>query len=303
MKRVLTMILLIMVLLLTSCSNKNNKTEVSKKEYQIYYIDSKSSGIVSEGYSPDGQTKDELVKELLGVLQEDPKNMIYKKAIPDNITIKDYNILDNQLIINFDSNYSQLVGIPEVLCRATVVKTVSQISGIDFVLFNVNGQALIDSNGVQAGLMTSESFIENTAAETNYKVTLYFANEAGDLLKTTTRNIFYTDTAPIEELVVNQLISGSTEMGLYSTIPDGTTLLNISTKERICYVDFNEKFLESIPEIKDEVVIYSVVNSLVELPGINKVQFRINGQIVDAYNNTPFDVLFERNLSINEDNQ
>lgn len=303
MKRVLSMILLIMVLLLTSCSHMNKKTEVSKNEYQIYYIDSKSSGIVSEGYSLDGQTKDEQVKELLEVLQNDPNNMIYKKAIPDNITIKDYEIVDNQLIINFDSNYSQLIGISEVLCRATVVKTMCQIPGIDFVLFNVNGQALIDSNGVQTGLMTSEFFIENTASETNYKVTLYFANETGDLLKTTTRNIFYTDTAPIEELVINQLINGSTEMGLYSTIPDGTTLLNISTKERICYVDFNEKFLDKIAEIKDEVAIYSVVNSLIELPGINKVQFRINGQIVDTYNNTRFDVLFERNLSINEDNQ
>ena len=297
------MILLSMVLLLISCSNKTDQTEVSKKEYQIYYIDSKSSGIVSEDYAPNGQTKEYLVQELLEVLQSDPKNMVYKKAIPDNISIKDYSIIDNQLIINFDSNYSQLEGIPEVLCRATVVKTMCQITGIDFVLFNVNGQALIDSNGVQTGLMTSESFIENTAAETNYKVTLYFANETGDLLKTTTRNIYYTDTAPIEELVINQLINGSTEMGLYSTIPDGTTLLNISTKERICYVDFNEKFLDSIPGIKDEVAIYSVVNSLVELPGINKVQFRINGQIVEYYNNTPFDVLFERNLSINEDNQ
>ena len=64
---------------------------------------------------------------------------------------------------------------------------------------------------------------------------------------------------------------------------------------------FNEKFLDSIPDQMG--TIYSVVNSLVELPGINKVQFRINGQIVEYYNNTPFDVLFERNLSINEDNQ
>lgn len=303
MKRILIMILLIMILLLTSCSGKNKGVEESKKEYQIYYIDSKSSGIVSEGYTPDGETKEQLVAELISALQNDPDNMVYKKAIPEDVTIKDYSILDNQLIINFDTNYSQPTGISEVLCRATVVKTLCQISGIDFVIFNVNGQPLIDSNGVQTGLMTSEFFIENTGAELNYKVTLYFANETGDLLKTTTRNIFYTGAAPIEELVIDQLINGPTEIGLYATIPDGTTLLNVSTKESICYVDFNEKFLEKLPDIKDEVALYSVVNSLVELPGINKVQFRINGQSVETYQNTAFDVLFERNLSINEDNQ
>ncbi len=207
------------------------------------------------------------------------------------------------MLINFDTNYSQLSEIPEVLCRATVVKTMCQIPGIDFVLFNVNGQLLIDSNGVQTGLMTSEFFIENTGAEINYKVTLYFANETGDSLKVTSRNIFYTGAAPIEELVINQLINGPTEIGLYASIPNGTTLLNVSTKESICYVDFNEKFLEKLPDVTDEVTIYSVVNSLVELPGINKVQFRINGKSVETFGNTSFDVLFERNLSISEDNQ
>lgn len=303
MKRALIVILLLMAALLTSCSGNDKDAEKSKNEYQIYYIDSKSSGIVSEGYLPLGDTKEELVIELLGVLQREPTNMIYKKAIPEGVTIMDYRIVDEQLILNFDTKYSELKGIPEVLCRATIVKTLCQIPGIDFVLLNVNGQPLIDSNGNQIGLMTAEFFIENTGAEINYKVTLYFANETGDLLKKTTRNIFYTGSASIEELVINQIINGPTEISLYATVPVGTTLLNVSTKESICYVDLNEKFLEKLPDISDDVAIYSIVNSLVELPGINKVQFRINGQPAEDFQNTNLGVLFERNLTINEDNQ
>ena len=68
-------------------------------------------------------------------------------------------------------------------------------------------------------------------------------------------------------------------------------------------MDLNEKFLDKLPDISDEVAIYSIVNSLVELPGINRVQFRINGQTMETFQNTPFEVLFERNLTINEDNQ
>jgi germination protein M len=291
-----------MAALFTSCSGKENDTD-KKNEYQIFYIDSKSSGIVSEGYVPLEESKEQLMVELLGVLNKEPTNMIYKKAIPEGLTILDYRIIDEQLILNFDTKYSELKGIPEVLCRATIVKTLCQIPGIDFVLFNVNGQPLIDSNGNQIGLMTAEFFIENTGAEINYKVTLYFANETGDLLKKTTRNIFYVGTSSIEELVINQIINGPTETGLYATIPAGTTLLNVSTKESICYVDLNEKFLEKLPSITDNVAIYSIVNSLVELPGINKVQFRINGEQADNLQNTNLGVLFERNLTINEDNQ
>lgn len=303
MKRALSAMLLLVIIMLTSCSVKKNNSEVISNAYQIYYIDSKTSGIVSESYVPEGKTKEELVSELLEVLQKEPSNMVYKKGIPEGITIKDYSINDDQLTINFDANYSEFKGIPEVLCRATIVKTMCQIPGIDFVLFNVNGQPFIDSNGIQTGLMTAEFFIENTGAETHYKVTLYFANEEGNKLKKTTRNIFYTGTSPIEEQVINQLINGPTEMGLYATVPEGTTVLNVSTKEKICYVDLNEKFLEKLPNVTDEVAIYSIVNSLVELPGINKVQFRINGQTVEMFQNTPFDGLFERNLSINEEEE
>lgn len=303
MKRIFITGLLLMAALFTSCSGNAKEADKDEKEYQVYYIDSRSSGIVSEGYVPLGETKEQLVVELLGVLQKEPTNILYKKAIPEGVTIMDYRIVNEQLILNFDLKYSELKGIPEVLCRATIVKTLCQIQGIDFVLFNVNSQPLIDSNGIQIGLMTAEFFIENTSAETNYKVTLYFANETGDLLKKTSRNIFYTGSSSIEELVINQIINGPTESGLYATVPVGTTLLNVSTKESICYVDLNEKFLEKLPEVSENVAIYSIVNSLVELPGINKVQFRINGQPAMTFQNTDLDILFERNLAINEDNQ
>ena len=88
---------------------------------------------------------------------------------------------------------------------------------------------------------------------------------------------------------------------MYPTIPEGTTLLNVTTKEGICYVDFNEKFLEKIPEITNETAIYSVVNSLMELPkrNISKVQFLINGEVVPTYREGfAFDGYFERNLSL-----
>lgn len=303
MKRTFIIILLLTAAFLTSCSRNDNITDKSKKEYQIYYIDSKSFGIVSEGYVPNGETKEQLIQELLEQLQKEPSSMLYRRGIPEGIAIMDYRIVDNQLILNFDTKYSELKGIPEVLCRATIVKTLCQIKGVDFVLFNVNSQPLIDSNGVQIGLMTAEFFIENTGAETNYNVTLYFANDTGDLLRKTTRNILYTGVSSIEELVINQIINGPTEIGLYATVPAGTTLLNVSTKESICYVDLNEKFLEKLPNISDNVAIYSIVNSLVELPGINKVQFRINGQPTETFQSTNFAVLFERNLAINEDNQ
>jgi len=68
-------------------------------------------------------------------------------------------------------------------------------------------------------------------------------------------------------------------------------------------VDFNEKFLDKLPNITDKIAIYSIVNTLVELPvlDINKVQFTINSKVQETYREgMEFDVSFERDLSLIE---
>ena len=305
-KRLTLTIILLLCILLTACSHKKDTdTTDQTTEVKIYCLDTKTSDIVSENYTPISTTKEALVGELLEALKQTPKNIVYKSALPDNVTVLDYAFsVDNGLTINFDSTYSSITGIPEVICRAMVVKTLSQIDGVDIIEFNVNGQQLLDSNGAVVGLMTGDTFIENIGDEINYKVSLYFANEEGTKLIKYISDIYDTGTVPIEEQVINQLINGPTAAGMYRTIPEGTILLNITTKERICYVDFNEKFLEKVPNVDDDVVIYSVVNSLVEVPDINKVQFSINGESLKTYReNIAFDGLFERNLSLAENGE
>ncbi|MDF2943921.1 MAG: hypothetical protein K0S01_2779 [Herbinix sp.] len=305
MKKPLAVILVFLfALMLGACNSSNNDKAIEDKSVvNIYYIDTKTSGIVSETYQMIGTEKEHQVEELIYMLKKAPENVVYKSALPENVTIKEFNFdEDGQLTVNFESTYSDLTGISEVMCRAAVVKTLSQVTGVDFIVFNVNGQPLMDSDQV-VGLMTEEDFIDNTAADTNYPVKLYFANENGDALIEYTTNINYNGTGTIEELVVNQLINGPTEIGMYDTIPEGTTLLNVSTKEGICYVDFNEKFLDKLPNITDKIAIYSIVNTLVELPvpDINKVQFTINSKVQKTYREgTDFDVSFERDLSLIE---
>ncbi len=303
MKKLLSLVLLLFVLIvcLTGCG-KGEKQQDLKAKYNIYYLDTKSLGIVSETYEPTGTTKEELVEELLRALKTEPQNVVYKRAMPDTVAIKEYTFSeDKSLTINFEASYGELKGISEVLCRATIVKTLSQIPGLDYIIFNVNGQPLIDSNGMKIGLMTKDDFIETIGAQTNYKVTLYYAAEGGETLVDTTTVIEYSGSGSIEEIIINQLINGPISLGMYKAIPDGTTLLNVNSREGICYVDFNEKFLEPIPGISEEATIYSIVNSLAELPDISKVQFMINGKLLESFHDfSPFNGFLERNLEILE---
>lgn len=290
-------------LFFTACDNNNAKSnlDVSNKNLtKIYYIDANESKIVSQDYHTKGKTINQLVNEYLEELSQDPEDINLKKALPTKVKIKDKKVEDGILTINFNNNYSSLSGISEILCRATIVKTLSQIEGIDYIEFYINGQPLMDSNDNPVGLMQESDFVDNTDAEKVY-VTIYFANEEGNALVGSNLMFPYNGNRSIEQLIIQQLINGPIEKNMIKTLPEGTELIKVTTKDNICYVDFNKKLLDKVPGVNEEIVLYSIVNSLDELSTINKVQFTINGETKATYGeDIPFDGLFERKLELVE---
>ncbi len=112
----------------------------------------------------------------------------------------------------------------------------------------------------------------------------------------------YDGNISLEELVIEELIKGPTDGTLQSTIPQDTTLLKISEQDGVCYVDFSENFLGRIEGINDDVVIYSVVNSLTEIANINKVQITVDGKYIKKYGNSILlDKPLEKNLNIEKE--
>ncbi|MGB8453308.1 MAG: GerMN domain-containing protein [Anaerocolumna sp.] len=300
----------IIVALLGACSTQNDDSDHKKpeeSEYYIYYVDKNETKIVGEPYKPASTTNEDLVKEYFKALSKEPEDISLKSPQPKGLQVEDFDFNeDNGLTIDFNSAYNSLTGISEVLYRACIVKTLCQIDGVDDVELYVEGQPLKGLNDQPVSFMKADDFIDDTSAENVY-VTVYFANEKGTALVGTNLKIQMLDgNISIEKLILESLIAGpenvkNIDNKLLKTIPDGTELINATTKDGICYVDFNDKFLGKISGVKDEVIIYSVVNSLVELSTINKVQILINGEVKKSYREgITLDNLFERNLDLVE---
>ena len=90
-------------------------------------------------------------------------------------------------------------------------------------------------------------------------------------------NVRYNVNTSIERLIVEQLMKGTNATGYQSTIPKTATLLGVSVKEDICYVNLDSKFVSDSYDLNPEVTIYSIVNSLVSNSNISKVQILIDG--------------------------
>lgn len=306
MKKVQILIMFtILMTVFTACDQKGNHKMEEQESYKIYYLNNTRTSLVGESYTPTGTTVNQLIEEIIGAMQEVPKNLSYKTVLPNGISIKKTTLdEDGMLSVDFDSNYGTLTGESEVLCRVAIVKNLCQIEGVDEVSFSVDGIPLMDHNNRLVGFMSENDIIDNTGGE-NAIITLYFANKKGNKLSRTRVRVNYDGTVPLEEVIIKQLIQGPGIIDgldtdtLFSTIPKGTQLLKTTTKGGVCSVYFNEKFLDKLDTVTEEVAIYSVVNSLWELSSVNKVQFYINGELVKTFKEYKgFDQLFDRNLDI-----
>ena len=282
------------------------KKEVGKTDTDyIYYINNEEDKIIGEPYSLKASELEEQVLEYIQQLKSAPKTKSCKSVLPSSIELSKNDIRMNvsgQLSIYFSKDYYELTGIKEVLARAAIVKTLCQIEQVKFVDFYVDGNPLIASNGTTVGDMYPEEFLDCSKDGKKYcqqiNLKLYFADENGKQLVTENVSVEYNGEISLEELVVQELIKGPSNKKMLPTIPGDVTLLKINEQDGICYVDFNECFLENQKDISDSVVIYSIVNSLTEMSNIDEVQITIDGKYVKKYQSILLEKPLERNLNI-----
>lgn len=129
---------------------------------------------------------------------------------------------------------------------------------------------------------TSESS-QQAAGEEKTEVTLYFSDEQATCLMPEKRQAA-VQAGNIGEAVVKELIKGPDSPLLKRTLPEETRLLSLTVKEETAYADFskeikNSNYGGSAGEIA---LVYSVVNSLAEVPGIKRVQFLVEGREVET---------------------
>ena len=281
-KKIMVLGFLILSLIFFGCGGE--KTESG---YHIEYLNKEKTGILELQYEPVAESTDELIDEFLIQLSTDSGNVDYRKPIPNDVEVVAYSLDGALLTLAFDQDYNNMNPAEEVLCRAAIVRTMTQIEGVDCVAFYVDDTPLKDASGNLVGSMTKDSFVENPGEQINSiqntTLTLYFSNQNGDGLIKETREVHYSSNISTEKLIMEQLLEGPEEADARSAIPEGTKLLNVSVVEGVCYVSLDATFRNQDYTVSEAIVIYSIVNSLSELPTINKVQISINGDTSGVY--------------------
>lgn len=272
------LLILSFLLICTGCRKK----EVFEEGTAVYYLNEEETSIVPVGYQiPEGSVEEQAGK-LLEKLAEVPETVGMKQTISEEIKLLGYTLDRKQLYLDFSAEYLEMDKVKEVLVRAAIVKTMVQLEEVSFIGFRVAGEPLTDSRGMNIGLMNENTFLDNMGSEENatkiVNLNLYFANKTGDKLTPQSTVLEYSANVAVEKIVVEQLITGPTEKGYYPTIPQDTKVMSVTTKDGVCYVNLDIGFTAQGYDVLGQVTIYSIVNSLTELPGITSVQILVNGE-------------------------
>ena len=291
------------VLLMTGCSHAEQKGTA----VDISYLNKKETKLVAETHYLESTDTKDMIVEVLTLLCSVPDNKELKATLTSGINIITYSYDGEQGIVSLGEKYKELSGTTEVLTRAALVRSLTNIPDVNYVMLTVNGESLTDLSGNAIGAMTADMFVNNAGTqvekvESKVTLRLYFANETGDGLVAVNRELTHNadlSNVPMEKLVVEQLISGPASDETFPTVSPDTKLVNITVKDGVCYLTFDSTMLTAVNNVTTDVTIYSIVNSLVELSNINKVQISIDGnkdgKFRDKYEAS---TIFERNLSL-----
>ena len=143
--------------------------------------------------------------------------------------------------------------------------------------------AVPEDNDVEAPNTDVDEEIEEEEKEK--EVNLYFSNneyietgnESLEKLKLEKRTIDYENMI-LEEAVVRELLKGPEDkVNLSSSIPENVSILEIKVVDDTAYVDFSSENLSG-SSMQESFTISQIVESLLDLNTVKKVQFLIDGE-------------------------
>ena len=288
---------------LSGCTGEK-AVEQSGNAYTIYYLNASGIQLVGSEYRTETADTDALVRELLDKMGNVPADLDCQRALPERIEKITYRIEGNVLYLYADANYALMNSVQEILCRAALTKTLTQIPDIEYLSIYCAEQPITDAAGNPVGLLSASDFVDSIRDVNSFErteLTLYFANEAGDQLVEEKREVMRNTNTSLEKLIVEQLIEGPREPDSYPTLPPDMKLLNVMVSESVCSINLDSAFLNNSLEVREYIPIYSIVNSLSELPTVSRVQIRINGSQDAVFRDKiPLNTVFERNFEYME---
>lgn len=275
----------LLLTLFTGCgSSKKNedKAPAGADKTYVYCLSTGEDSLYPKEISLENLSNKKALRTLTDAMNSNESDRQSKRLMPEGVRIRKENLSSGGILtLDFPKTYQEMKPTREVLVRAGVVRTFLQLDDVVGVRFTIAGIDAKDGEGKALGTMTSDTFVENAKQINAYqheKINLYFADSGNTHLKKETRSIYYSTNKPLEWAIVERLIAGPKSSGSNPTVPSSTQILSVTTTGSVCYVNLSKTFVSDSLGLREELPIYSIVDSLCDnCTNVKRVQFSIEG--------------------------
>ena len=197
-------LLAVSVLLLVSGCSAGTEEDGGGSGYEVFYLNSAGTQLVGSEYETETEDAGALVEELLAQMAAVPPSLDCQTVLPERVEKITYRQENNVLYLYTDANYAMMGAVREILCRAALTKTMTQIPGVDYLGIYCAEQPIVDASGNPVGLLSASDFVDSIRNVNSFErteLTLYFANEAGDMLVPEKRTVMRSTNTSLERLI------------------------------------------------------------------------------------------------------
>ena len=162
-----------------------------------------------------------------------------------------------------------------VLSKAAFVRTLTQIESVKKVVYEYTDIA--NENSIVREELTNDSFSDmDNFMNPHEEYNIYMPDSTGQKLVQKTIDLDRSAPESLEE----QMVAGlrMSYDGTVVPLNEKTVVKSVTVDDAddVCTITFNESFADGTAGVDDEILVYSVVDSLMELEDVKSVQINVD---------------------------
>lgn len=273
MRKLLALVLALS--LLCGCTASPSASDENLLLTPIYYISSETL-LSPLDASISAVSEEATIRSLYTALQSKPRDP-YFPAISSDVLLEDYSLHGRVITLFLSEQYESYSGIKRTLSDAALTLSFCALSSVDRVV--------IRTPGFETAAFSASDFVFAVPdpVAVRQTVTLYFTD--GTELKPETRTLVLEEGISLANEMISALLAGPKAEGLSSAIPSDTKLHSVVIEDGVCTVDLSERFL-ALPmhtEDAERLCLFSLVNTLAGVSGVEHVRILINGSAAKGF--------------------
>ncbi len=272
MNRKLTAVIFALCLLLSGCVLRGTGSEDAWAF--VYRVSTSSEAIrLVREYIKVGED-DVLTERIIELLNSQPVDIHLLSAFPEDVQIVGMSLEKGLALVKMSPGYADLDERDRLLADAAIVLSLSAVNEVCYVDIACKGKVY----GVR---LCVEGYAEADGVCGDFERTMKLYLPGAEYSGLVPRSIDITDDSSIdmESRILKELF------GVLGDGMENTSILSVSREDSLCMVDLSEEFYGAEPADSYEgmVLIYSIVNSLCRVPGVDSVTISVEGVNVSSY--------------------